>query len=92
MAPDSQLTRKREAKRLMAEDRGLSLVEYARKKRTADCAVCALPDDIRQQMAGASDKKIKKATVIAWLKEQRDIQITASDMTTHVNGHHDSSS
>lgn len=74
----------------MAEDRGISLVDYARKQRRKDCAVCALPADIREQMSNASDKKIKRATVIEWLKVAHDITVTPADMTTHTSGHHES--
>lgn len=74
----------------MTEDKGLSLVDYARKQRRADCAVCQLPDELRAQIKQASDKKINRDTVIAWLEEVNKIRLTRDQMTTHYSGHHDS--
>ena len=74
----------------MAEDKGLSLLDYARKQRRRDCAVCNLPADIREQMAGASEKKIRRAVVLSWLADAHGISISTTDMTTHSSGHHDS--
>lgn len=74
----------------MSESKGLSLVDYARKKRTADCTVCALPEAVRQQMRNASDKKIKRETVIAWLKDEHGVVMSAAELTRHGSGHHDS--
>lgn len=68
---------------------GLSLVEYVRERRRAECPVCRLPDAIRQQMAGASDKKIKRTVVLSWLKDEHKIDVTDSDLTTHYSAKHD---
>jgi len=68
---------------------GLSLVEYARKKRAADCPVCHLPEGIRQQMLTASDKKIKRSVVLAWLAEEHGITIDDAVLTVHYSGKHD---
>lgn len=68
----------------------LSLVEFARKQRRADCAVCNLPDDIRHQLRSASSKKISRATVLEWLEEVHGILLHGDQMTTHTSGHHDS--
>lgn len=74
-----------------AEDgTGRSLAEYARDRRRDGCPVCALPTDIREQMARASEKKIRRPVVLAWLRDEHNITIGDVDMTTHVNGHHDS--
>jgi len=68
---------------------GLSLVEYARKKRSADCPVCQLPEDIRQQMRMASEKKIKRTVVLEWLHETQGLAVTDGDLTVHYSGKHD---
>lgn len=68
----------------------LSLVDYVRQQRRADCAVCSLPDEIRIQLKGASDKKISRATALAWLSEVHGIVMTSDQMTTHYSAHHDS--
>lgn len=68
----------------------LSLVEYARKQRQADCSICRLPADVRQQMLGAGDRKIRRAVVIAWLKEVHGVTVTDGELTQHYSGKHDS--
>lgn len=73
-----------------AEDgTGRSLAEYARDRRRDGCPVCALPPDIREQMARASEKKIRRPVVLAWLRDEHGTEIKDTDMTVHVNGHHD---
>ena len=71
----------------MAEDKGLSLLDYARKQKP--CVVCDLPDAVRVQMVNASAKKIKRVTVLAWLKDQHTITLANADLTRHAAGHHD---
>lgn len=73
----------------MAEDKGLSLLDYVRKKKQKACVVCALPETLRQQMLNASEKKIRRATIIAWLKEMHEVEVTAPELASHVNGRHD---
>lgn len=74
-----------------AEDgTGRSLAEYARDRRREGCPVCALPTEIREQMARASEKKIRRPVVLAWLRDEYGTEIKDTDMTVHVNGHHDS--
>lgn len=67
----------------------MSLVDYARAKRREDCPVCALPEDIRQQIVMASDRGIRRRQVIEWLREIVKAQITEQELTTHRNGRHD---
>lgn len=75
----------------MAEDtKGLSLVDYVRKQRRKDCAVCALPTEIREQIASASDKKIKRPIVLAWLEHAHGIKLDLAAVSAHAAGHHDS--
>jgi hypothetical protein len=68
---------------------GLSLLEYVRERRRAECSVCALPDALRDQMAKASERKIKRAVVVAWLLDEHGHTITEDDINAHVNGRHD---
>ena len=68
----------------------LTLVDFARKQRRAYCAVCQLPEEVRGQLRRASDRKISRVTVIAWLLEVQGISMTSDAMTTHYSGHHDS--
>lgn len=68
---------------------GLSLDAFARAKRREGCPVCALPDDTRLQILGASERGIRRPTVLAWLRDEIKAEIRDTDLTTHVNGHHD---
>ena len=68
---------------------GLSLVDYVREKRRESCPVCALPDALRQQMALAGDRKIKRSVVVAWLNDEHRAAVTEDDINSHVNGRHD---
>lgn len=76
---------------MAAEDAkgGLSLVAYVQQKRRESCPVCALPDGLRQQMATASDRKIKRAVVVAWLRDEHGASVSEDDINTHVNARHD---
>lgn len=76
---------------MVAEDAkgGLSLVEYVRKQRRAECAVCSLPEPIRAEIRGATSKKIPRTTVLDWLHEVHKIELTSEAMTSHYSGHHD---
>lgn len=68
---------------------GLSLVEYVRERRRADCVVCRLTEEVRKQITTAADKKIKRAVVIAWLQEEQGVTISEDDLTVHANARHD---
>lgn len=70
---------------------GLSLMEFVKKQRRADCAVCQLPEPLRRQMLSASEKKIKRAVVLSWLKEEHGIEISNEALTSHHSAHHDES-
>lgn len=67
----------------------MTLVDFARKERRRDCAVCQLPAEIRTQMLAASDRKIKRAVVMDWLKQVHGVAITDEALTVHYSGHHD---
>ena len=68
---------------------GLSLMEYVREKRKESCPVCALPDAVREQMASASDRKIKRSVVVAWLRDEHKAEVSEDDINSHVNARHD---
>ncbi len=67
----------------------LSLVDFVKAERRKDCGVCKLPDDLRDQMRKARDKKILRATILDWLRTQYGFVVTTTDMDVHINGHHD---
>jgi hypothetical protein len=68
---------------------GRSLVEYDRAKRRAACAVCSLPEAVRGQIRGASERKIRQALVVEWLREEHHIKIARQEFVAHGAAHHD---
>lgn len=68
---------------------GLSLAEFVRAKRREGCAVCRLPDELREQLRGASRRKIDKTTQREWLKNEHRIDVPIDAFNTHASGHHD---
>ena len=75
-----------------APKRTTSLADFAlakrRAARRAACAVCALPDKIREQTKTARDKKIDVSTVLEWLAAS-GYKIGESVYLAHGSGHHD---
>lgn len=71
----------------------LSLTAFARGKtmeaRRAECPVCQLPAEVREQIASASDRGIKQPTVVEWLREMIGVEIARDALQTHRNGRHD---
>ena len=67
----------------------MSLTEFVRAKRRADCRVCKLSDEVREQLVTASDRGIKQATVLEWLRDSVGVPITRDELSTHRNGRHD---
>ena len=74
----------------MSESKGLSLLDYANKQKS--CVVCDIPEELRAQIRDASAKRIRRSTVLAWLKEEHGVEITAAELTSHTNGRHDTRS
>jgi len=67
----------------------LNLVDFMRAKRRATCPVCKLPADVREQLATASDKGIKRKDVLEWLRTIVGVPITDAELTAHRTGRHD---
>lgn len=68
---------------------GRSLTDYVQAKRRAACAVCSLPDAIREQVKAARGKKVTNDTVIEWLLSEHDITLTHEAFAAHNSAHHD---
>jgi len=66
-----------------------SLAEFVRDKRRADCPVCALPLEVRAEVKSASEKKIKRTTVLEWLKLEYDIDVSAVALDKHHSQRHE---
>jgi len=66
-----------------------SLADFVRQKRRESCPVCKLPQEVRDQLATASDKGHKRRDVLEWLKVDAGVPITDTELTAHRNGRHD---
>ena len=66
----------------------LSLVDYLKKKRRADCVVCQLPEEVLEQLQDAKKKKITRLEQLAWLNEELGYEVTYDHMETHYKGQH----
>lgn len=68
----------------------LSLVEFVRAKKRANCSVCKLSVEIRGQLGRtASEKKISREQQVEWIKMVSGVTITIDELNAHVNGRHD---
>ena len=66
----------------------LSLVDYLKKRRRADCVVCQLPEDVQGQLQDAKRKKITRLEQLAWLNDELGHEVTHDDMEKHYKGQH----
>lgn len=66
-----------------------SLSDFVKAKKRADCPVCALPDDIREQLVEAGRKKIGRRDQVEWLNQEVGVDVTYDDLTSHCNARHD---
>lgn len=72
------------------EQNTISLVDFVRQERFAECAFCALPQDIRDQLkAGARKKGITREQRLRWLHAIGHQEITDEVYDLHVRGNHD---
>lgn len=72
----------------MAKVTPRSLVDFVKEKKRADCLVCRLPTDVREQVEAASDKRILRNEVVAWLNEECGVAATTKDLERHTQGRH----
>lgn len=71
---------------------GRSLTDYVQAKRRAACAVCSLPEDIREQIKASRGRKVTRDTVLEWLRDEHGIDLTHEALTAHDSAHHDRAS
>lgn len=70
----------------------ISLVDFVRLQKKADCRVCKLPVDVRGQIGrNATDRKIPRTIQLEWIKMRTGVKITDEELTAHNNGRHDAS-
>ena len=60
-----------------------------RKKLKAKCPVCALPSQVREQLAEAPKKKIRLEDRLEWLQALGHKDVHIEDLTRHLNTRHD---
>lgn len=69
-----------------------TLIDFARARRRAErratCAVCALPDEIREQIKAARGH-MDVQTILAWLEQHHNIKIRSLDYKAHGSAQHD---
>ena len=68
---------------------GRTLTDYIKDQRRAACAVCRLPDELRQQMAEGRARKIPRKVMLEWLTKEHDVTIADREMDEHGAGNHD---
>lgn len=67
----------------------LTLVDFLKKKRRADCVVCQLPQEVLDQLQVAKKKKITRVEQLAWLNEELGYEVEYDHMEVHYKGQHD---
>jgi len=65
-----------------------TLIEFVKDKKRASCPVCQLPADVLEQLRTAQEKKITRATQLAWLHEVHGVKITDEHLAVHYGGRH----
>ena len=65
------------------------LDQFLKDRKRAKCAVCRLPQDIRDQIRAARERGVGRADVLVWLTEECKFALTNNDFSGHVNGRHD---
>lgn len=67
-----------------------TLEQFLLDKRKAYCPVCKFPAEVRAILKRASEKgSAKVAEQIGWLREDCGATVTASELTTHRSGGHE---
>lgn len=66
-----------------------SLVEFMKEKRRKACPVCSIPDEVREEMSVARNRKIKRPDVVEWLNTVAGFKVTNADLDAHYSGKHD---
>lgn len=65
-----------------------TLVEFYLAKKREGCRVCALPEDVMEQMRQAKSRKIQRALQLEWLAKL-GYKLTVRDLDSHYSGRHD---
>lgn len=66
-----------------------SLSDFVRDKRREACPICALPENVRADIATARDRHIRTAVVLEWLAKEHGLTIEPQQLTQHGTAKHD---
>lgn len=67
-----------------------TLKQFVKDQKRKVCAVCKLAAEIKEQIRGAADARIKAETVIEWIKEEVGMTVTVEELNKHKSERHDS--
>jgi hypothetical protein len=68
----------------------LSLTDFVKAEKRANCNVCKLPVEVRGQLGRpASEKKISREQQVKWIYAVTGKTITLEELNSHNNGKHD---
>jgi hypothetical protein len=66
-----------------------SLTEFLLDKRREGCPLCALSQDVKDQLKLATKRSIKRAEQMEWLAEEFGLKFTVEQFNTHHAGRHE---
>lgn len=70
-----------------------TLADFARDKRVsermANCPVCKLPKEVREELARCRTLKIPGAWILEWLEGEHGVTVTPAELSAHRTGYHD---
>jgi len=67
---------------------GKRLTEFIEERRRAECPVCQLPDELRDQFKVAARRKVPTAVVLEWLKVEHGVTISEEEYLRHGKSRH----
>lgn len=67
----------------------VTLLQFVKDKRRANCRLCALAAPIRAELKIARERKIPRTVQIEWLKTECGIAIGEEELDLHRQGRHD---
>jgi hypothetical protein len=95
-APAKKKQVRTKRKQAPASEDARSLVEFERASRIAEmkanCVVCALPEEVREQLRQSrklGGNYVPRPIILKWLNEELGYKITEQDLQTHAAGRHD---
>lgn len=66
-----------------------SLADFMLEKRREGCPICALPDDVKEQLRKARKASIRRAEQIEWLESEFGLKLSSDLFNAHHSGRHE---